>query len=66
MDISKLKESANIGLNDTDLTSLKLFSPESAMELHGGDIDVNATSSHSTGFMNISLDTLQETQNVIM
>lgn len=66
VDISKLKESANIGLNDTDLTSLKLFSPESAMELHGVDIDVNATSSHSTGFMNVSLDTLQETQNVIM
>ncbi|HHR6079882.1 TPA: Ig-like domain-containing protein, partial [Providencia alcalifaciens] len=66
VDISKLKESGNTGLNDTDLTALKLFSPESAMELHGVDTDVNATSSHSTGFMNSSLDALQETQNAII
>ncbi|TCT35012.1 hypothetical protein EC835_104173 [Providencia alcalifaciens] len=66
VDISKLKESGNTGLNDTDLTALKLFSPESAMELHGVDTDVNATSSHSTGFMNASLDALQETQSAII
>ncbi|QLR05624.1 Ig-like domain-containing protein [Providencia rettgeri] len=66
VDISKLKESGNTGLNDTDLTALKLFSPESAMELHGVDTDVNATSSHSTGFMNSSLDALQETQSAII
>ncbi len=66
VDISKLKESGNTSLNDTDLTALKLFSPESAMELHGVDTDVNATSSHSTGFMNSSLDALQETQNAII
>ncbi|WP_265497894.1 Ig-like domain-containing protein, partial [Providencia rustigianii] len=66
VDISKLKESGNTGLNDTDLTALKLFSPESAMELHGVDTDVNATSSHSTGFMNSSLDALQETQHAMI
>ncbi|WPA92842.1 hypothetical protein QS795_003410 [Providencia zhijiangensis] len=66
VDISKLKESGNTSLNDTDLTALKLFSPESAMELHGVDTDVNATSSHSTGFMNSSLDALQETQSAII
>lgn len=36
VDISKLKESGHTGLNDADLTALKLFSPESAMELSGG------------------------------
>ena len=36
LDISKLKESGHTGLNDADLTALKLFSPESAMELSGG------------------------------
>lgn len=66
VDISKLKESGHTGLNDADLTALKLFSPESAMELSGGDHDVNATSSHSTGFMHSSLDALQETQNAII
>ncbi|HHR5937114.1 TPA: Ig-like domain-containing protein, partial [Providencia alcalifaciens] len=66
VDISKLKESGHTGLNDADLTALKLFSPESAMELSGGDHDVNATSSHSIGFMHSSLDALQETQNAII
>ncbi|WP_265503690.1 Ig-like domain-containing protein, partial [Providencia heimbachae] len=66
VDISNLKEFGSVSPTASDLSLLKLFSPENVMELHEMDIDVNATLSHSTGFMNSSLDAFQETQAVVI
>ncbi|MEX6398713.1 Ig-like domain-containing protein, partial [Providencia hangzhouensis] len=62
VDISNLKESSNVSLTTNDLSLLKLFSQGNTMELHEIDVDGNTASNYSSGFMNSSLDILQENQ----
>ncbi|MEY0766217.1 Ig-like domain-containing protein [Providencia huaxiensis] len=66
VNISDLKESTSVSPITSDLSLLKLFSQENTMELHEMDVDGSIASTNLSGFMNSSLDALQENQAAII
>lgn len=66
VNISNLKESTSVSSITSDLSLLKLFSQENTMELHEMDVDGSIASTNLNGFMNSSLDALQENQAAII
>ncbi|EPG7579887.1 Ig-like domain-containing protein, partial [Providencia rettgeri] len=66
VNISNLKESTSVSSITSDLSLLKLFSQENTMELHEIDVDGSIASTNLNGFMNSSLDALQENQAAII
>ncbi|WP_285316478.1 Ig-like domain-containing protein [Providencia rettgeri] len=66
VNISNLKESTSVSSITSDLSLLKLFSQENTMELHEMDVDGSIAPTNLNGFMNSSLDALQENQAAII